>query len=80
MLINDLDTFPLLTKKQADYTLFKHIIEFMNRGEHLSISGLLKIINQKASLNRGLIRKILGRMEISYSCNKTFGFTCYNKG
>ena len=42
MLINDLDTFPLLTKKQADYTLFKHIIEFMNRGEHLSISGLLK--------------------------------------
>lgn len=53
MLINDLDTFPLLTKKQADYTLFKHIFEFMNRGEHLSISDLLKRINHKASLNRG---------------------------
>lgn len=58
VLINHLDTFPLLTQKQADYILFKQIIELMNRGEHLSTSGVLKIINLKASLNWGLSEKL----------------------
>jgi hypothetical protein len=33
----------------AGYILFKQVVELMNRGEHLTTSGLLKIINLKAS-------------------------------
>jgi len=32
----------------AGYILFKQVVELMNRGEHLTTSGLLKIINLKA--------------------------------
>lgn len=42
VLIKQLDTFPLLTQKQADYILFKQIVELMSRGEHLTTVGLLK--------------------------------------
>jgi hypothetical protein len=44
----------LLTQKQADFLLFKSIIDTMNRKEHLSNVGFQKILNLKASLNRGL--------------------------
>jgi hypothetical protein len=34
--------------------LFKNIVEIVNRKEHLTNEGLQKVINLKASLNRGL--------------------------
>ena len=46
--------YPLLTQKRADYELFKLIITKMERGEHLTSSGLLEIINIRASINLGL--------------------------
>jgi hypothetical protein len=60
--IKDLTTFiiphfrkyPLLTQKAADFILFKQIVELMNNKAHLSVEGLLKIINIKASMNLGI--------------------------
>lgn len=53
-IIPHFDNYPLNSKKLADYLLFKQIVMMMKRGEHLSPEGLEKIINIKASLNRGL--------------------------
>ena len=48
------DTYPLVTKKKADYLLFREIVILMSKKEHLSNSGLVKIISLKAYLNLGL--------------------------
>lgn len=45
--------YPLITQKQADFLLFKSIIELMNRKEHLTKEGLQKIVNIRASMNLG---------------------------
>jgi hypothetical protein len=48
-------SYPLLTQKAADFILFKQIVELMKNKEHLnSEEGLLKIINLRASMNKGL--------------------------
>lgn len=46
--------FPLISKKAADFILFQQIIELMNNKEHLTVDGLHKIINIRASINLGL--------------------------
>ena len=38
----------------ADYLLFKEVVMMMQRKEHLTIEGLQKIINIRASINKGL--------------------------
>ena len=48
------DKYPLKTQKYADYLLFKEVVMMMQRGEHLTIEGLHKIINIRASINKGL--------------------------
>lgn len=53
-IIPHFDSFPLVTQKQADYLLFKEIVSRMNNKEHLTESGLIKILSLKASLNLGL--------------------------
>jgi hypothetical protein len=54
VLMDHLDSYPLITKKRADFELFKRILELMNRQEHLTQEGLIKIVSIKASMNRGL--------------------------
>ena len=54
IIIPHLNTYPLLTQKLADFELFKKIIEIINHKNHLSIEGIQKIVNFKASLNLGL--------------------------
>ena len=46
--------FPLLSQKQADFELFKEIVNLINNKVHLTDVGLLQIINIKASMNLGL--------------------------
>jgi len=46
--------YPLAGKKRKDFELFKEIVDLMNRGEHKTHHGLLKIISLRASLNLGL--------------------------
>lgn len=48
------DKYPLATLKLKDYLLFKEIVLLMEKGEHKSLPGLLKIFSLKASLNKGL--------------------------
>jgi hypothetical protein len=51
VIISHFDKYPLITHKQADYLLFKEIINIMLNKEHLTIEGLNKIIGIKTSLN-----------------------------
>jgi hypothetical protein len=48
----------LLTKKFADYKLFKEAYNLIINQEHLTIDGLNKIIAIKASMNLGLSEEI----------------------
>jgi hypothetical protein len=50
--------YPLITKKQIDFLLFQKVIELLNAKEHLTEEGLGKIVNIKASLNRGLTESL----------------------
>lgn len=58
VLINHFDNYPLMTKKRADFELFKLAVELISRKEHLSLVGLNKIINIKASINKGLSEEL----------------------
>lgn len=53
------DKFPLVTKKRADYILWKEIVLMMSRKEHLTIEGLQAILNIRASLNLGLSEELM---------------------
>lgn len=44
----------LLPQKQADFLLFKKIVELVIQKHHLREEGLIKILEFKASLNKGL--------------------------
>jgi hypothetical protein len=48
------EKYPLVTKKYADYQLFKKIVYIMLNKGHLTVSGLQEIVNLRASLNLGL--------------------------
>ena len=47
------DKYPLNTQKRADFILFKEIILLMINKEHLTIEGIQKIVNFRASINLG---------------------------
>jgi hypothetical protein len=51
VIINHLDNYPLLTKKLADYLLFKQSVDLIEKKEHLTMTGILKLVGIKASLN-----------------------------
>lgn len=53
-LIAHLDKYPLKTQKFSDYILFKEVFNLILNKEHLTISGLHKIVAIKASMNLGL--------------------------
>jgi hypothetical protein len=53
-LILYLEKYPLLTQKAADLLLFKKAVELVNNKAHLTLEGLDKIVNIKASMNLGL--------------------------
>ncbi|ABU49446.1 hypothetical protein SNOGp09 (mitochondrion) [Parastagonospora nodorum SN15] len=53
-LILYLDKYPLLTQKAADFLLLKKAVELVNNKAHLTLEGLEKIVNIKASMNLGL--------------------------
>ena len=58
MIIPHFDKYPLITKKHADYILFKQIINLMVNKEHNTLEGIQKIVNIKASLNTGLAENL----------------------
>ena len=68
MIVPQFDKYPLLhlrnekqmllTKKRADFILFKEVLELMNTREHFTMEGLAKIVNIKASMNKGLSEQL----------------------
>jgi len=47
------DKYPLNSQKRADYFLFKEIVLLIRNKEHLTIEGIQKIVNLRASINLG---------------------------
>ena len=54
VILDHFDKYPLLTQKRADFILFKRIMELMKNKEHLTKEGLRKIMEIRASINKGL--------------------------
>jgi len=57
-IIPHFDNYTLITKKKADFIIFKKIINLMNNKEHLTLEGLQKIVAMKGYLNLGLSDEI----------------------
>jgi len=54
IIIPHFEKYPLITQKRNDYELFKQVVYLMSCKEHLTMNGLQKIVNIKASINLGL--------------------------
>jgi len=54
VIIDHFDIYPLITKKQADYLLFKSSYELIKNKKHLTKQGLIQLLSFKATLNNGL--------------------------
>ena len=57
VIIKHFDKYPLITKKLADYLLFKQAVDLVQEKAHLTKEGLLKLVSIKASLNLGLVEQ-----------------------
>jgi len=55
VIIDHFDNYPLLTKKQSDFLLFKQVVKLIEEKEHLTLSGLRKIVSIKAALNNKIM-------------------------
>nr|YP_010727761.1 homing endonuclease [Leptographium wingfieldii]YP_010727808.1 homing endonuclease [Leptographium terebrantis]WDZ67398.1 homing endonuclease [Leptographium wingfieldii]WDZ67445.1 homing endonuclease [Leptographium wingfieldii]WDZ67492.1 homing endonuclease [Leptographium wingfieldii]WDZ67539.1 homing endonuclease [Leptographium wingfieldii]WDZ67585.1 homing endonuclease [Leptographium wingfieldii] len=54
VLVNHFESYPLVTKKRADYELFKQALNLLKTKEHLTKEGLMKIVSLKSVINLGL--------------------------
>ena len=58
-IINHFDKYPLKTKKQIDYNLFKLAYNLIKNKNHTTKDGLLKLVALKAGMNKGLNNELL---------------------
>lgn len=54
VLIPFFDKYPLLSKKREDFELFKMVALIMNKKQHLTEDGFLKVLAIKAAMRKGL--------------------------
>jgi hypothetical protein len=54
VIIAHFEKYPLITKKQADFELFKSVVNKLSLKEHLKLQGFKEIVNIRASMNLGL--------------------------
>ena len=59
IIINHFDKYPLITKKQADYTIFKLAHSLIKNKSHLTNKGILELVALKAVINRGLSKDLI---------------------
>ena len=67
VIVPHFDKYPLKTQKRSDFLLFSSVVDLMNKKEHLTHEGLLKILAIKASLNKGLsndLKEVFGNDNI----------------
>ena len=58
VIIEHLEKYPLISKKKADYELFKEAYKLVIRKEHLNKEGIKQIVSLRASLNLGLSEQL----------------------
>jgi LAGLIDADG endonuclease len=58
VIVPHFDKYPLITKKLVDYILFKQALEIIARKDHLTYSGLHRLVAIKASINLGLSKDL----------------------
>jgi hypothetical protein len=58
-IIDHFDKYPLKTQKYSDFLLFKKAYGLILNKEHLTEQGLQKLINIRASMNKGLPERLL---------------------
>lgn len=58
VVIDHFNTYPLHTKKQLDFKLFKLALTYIKNKEHFTSEGLEKLIAIKASMNKGLTEEL----------------------
>lgn len=58
ILIKHFDEYPLITQKLSDYLLFKQAFELIKCKIHLTQEGLEKLVNIRASMNKGLSEEL----------------------
>jgi hypothetical protein len=58
IIVDHFDKYPLITKKHADFLLFKFVFELMCLKQHLTKEGLLRIVALKTSMNNGLSEQL----------------------
>jgi len=58
IIIPHFNSFPLLTKKYADFELFKQIVFIMAKKGHLLSESFQEIMGLRASLNLGISEKL----------------------
>lgn len=78
-IIPHFDNYPLLTQKQADYLLFKEVINLMNQGKHLNLDGLKEILTYRASMNKGLNETLKKEFDIIPVKRPVIGISPINK-
>jgi hypothetical protein len=59
LIIEHFENYPLITQKKADFDLFKQVMKIINNSEHLTKKGLERIVNIKASMNKGLSEELI---------------------
>ena len=58
IIINHFDKYPLITRKYADFLIFKKVFQLIKNKEHLTKEGIEKVVALKASHNLGLSDKL----------------------
>jgi hypothetical protein len=54
------ETYPLLTKKYADFELFRQILFILKDESPLSEKGFIKVMNLRYNLNKGISEELKG--------------------
>jgi hypothetical protein len=58
VIVDHFKNFPLISQKWSDFQLFKAAFELVICKRHLTLEGLIDIVNIKAAMNLGLSEEL----------------------
>jgi len=58
LVVPHFDNYPLVSKKYADYLLFRKAVLLIRNKEHLTVEGIQEIVSIKASMDKGLFYEL----------------------
>jgi len=74
VMVDHFEKYLLVTVKKMDYALFKECFNIIKDKKHLTDEGLLKIVQIKSSLNRGLPENLKKQFKININEKLKFKF------